>query len=111
MEVSFRSQKLQKICESQRELVRTYGARQGQRLAVCLSELRALTNLEEASKVPHLHLHQLGADRDEQFALTLIEPRRLILEVANEPIPRLDDGGIDRSAVTSVAVIEVVDYH
>lgn len=111
MQVYFRSKKLQKICESERELVRKYGARQGKRLAVRLSELRAIATLEDASKIPHLNLHQLGGDRREQFALTLIEPQRLILEVAQDPMPRLEDGGIDRSAVTAVTVVEVVDYH
>jgi len=36
---------------------------------------------------------------------------RLIFEVDHDPIPRLDDGGIDLDKVSAIRFIEVVDYH
>jgi len=36
---------------------------------------------------------------------------RLIFEVDHDPIPRLDDGGIDLDMVSAIRFIEVVDYH
>lgn len=111
MEVNFRNGKLKKICESEWELVRSYGPELGRRIAVRTSELRALANLQDAVRVPHLRLHQLKAKRDEQFALTLLGGHRLVIEVGHNPIPRHADGGIDLSAVTEVIVVEIVDYH
>ena len=55
--------------------------------------------------------HALSADRDGQFAVHLWGQYRLIFEPNDEPIPRLEDGGIDRSGVTSVVITEVADYH
>ncbi len=56
-------------------------------------------------------MHQLRQDRDEQLAVRLTGKMRLVFEVANVPIPRLPDGGLDLSAVTEIEIIEVVDYH
>lgn len=111
MQIHFRSAKLKKICESERELLRKHGPELGHRITVRLSELRALASLQDAVQVPHLRLHQLKAKRDEQFAITLLGGHRLVLEVVHNPIPRHADGGIDLSAVTDVIVVEIVDYH
>jgi plasmid maintenance system killer protein len=111
VEIAFSNRRMQKTMESQRELVRTYGDRLGKLIGRRLLELRALPNLEAGMRVPQLGLHQLGADRDEQFAVTLVQPRRLVFEVGNEPIPRLADGGIAVAEVTAIVIREVVDYH
>ena len=34
-------------------------------------------------------------NRAGQFALDLVHPQRLVFELAHEPIPHLEDGGID----------------
>jgi proteic killer suppression protein len=36
---------------------------------------------------------------------------RLVFEPDHDPIPTLEDGGIDQSAVTRIKILEVVDYH
>ena len=55
--------------------------------------------------------HPLSADRAGQFALNLWRQYRLIFEPYGEPIPRKQDGGIDESKVTSIAIEGIVDYH
>jgi proteic killer suppression protein len=55
--------------------------------------------------------HQLTGDRAGQFALKLDGAYRLIVRPDHDPVPVLDDGGIDESQVTGVLVIEVVNYH
>jgi len=35
----------------------------------------------------------------------------MIFEVANNPIPRKADGGVDLAAVTAIRVVEIKDYH
>lgn len=111
MEIFFVNHKLQRVLESDRELARRFGTRLGAVIGTRLNELRALPSLAAAVAVPHLRLHQLGGERDGQFALTLVEPYRLVLEIAQDPIPRLADGGVDLAAVTEVVVVEIVDYH
>jgi plasmid maintenance system killer protein len=109
--IVFTSRKVQRTCESRTELERRFGSRMGRLLASRLNELEAAPTLAAAMAVPHLKLHQLRADRDEQFALSLVEPHRLILEVAHDPLPRGSDGGIDLVAVTEIVLVEIVDYH
>lgn len=109
--IYFRDPKLAKICARQKDLVRKFGPRQGPCIAQRLSELRALTSLGAARAVPHLKLHKLSSRGHDQFSLTVIQPYRLILECADDPIPGRSDGGIDPDGVTAVTIIEVVDYH
>jgi plasmid maintenance system killer protein len=111
VQIYFRNTKLKKTCESERELLRKYGPELGPRIAQRLSELRALRSLDDATKIPHLGLHQLKAGRDEQFGVDLPLGRRIVLEIAHNPIPRKDDGGVALSEVTEVVVVEIVDYH
>ena len=57
-----------------------------------------------------MRLHQLSGNRAEQFAVDLNgmrNPERLIIEIANNPIPRLPDNGIDLSLVTEIEIAEV----
>jgi hypothetical protein len=103
VQISFANRKLQRTCESSAELERRFGARMGRVLGNRLNELAAAPTMAGAMAVPHLKLHQLS--------LTLVEPRRLILEIAHDPMPRDADGGIDLEAVTDILIIEVVDYH
>lgn len=36
---------------------------------------------------------------------------RLVFTPDHDPVPLLDDGGIDRASVTAIRIEEIVDYH
>ena len=55
--------------------------------------------------------HQLEHDKEGQFAIRLTESDRLIFEPDHDPLPFLDEGGVDISRVTAIVIIEVVNYH
>lgn len=59
---------------------------------------------------PH-RCHQLSGDRDEEFAIDIVHPFRLVFEVAHDPIPRDEFGGVDKERVTAIRFLEVTDYH
>jgi len=92
-------------------MVRAYGPDTARRLAARLAELEAATVLEDLRSLPQTRAHELTADRDEQISLDLVHPRRLILAVLNDPIPRKADGGLDWTAITAVVVEGIVDTH
>jgi len=75
-----------------------------------LASLAATDVLEDMAKAPG-RCHALGADRVGQFAVDLWGSYRLVFEVADNPVPRLPDGGIDRNRVSAIRILEVVDYH
>jgi toxin HigB-1 len=111
MLIHFQSKKLEKTFSTEKELVRTYGAEQGRMLMRRISELRGVNCLSELRYLPQLRAHELTGDRKGQISITVRHPYRLILLIAQHPVPKLQDGGLDWSAVTEVTVIEVVDYH
>ena len=77
------------------------------RLAV-MKEARVLALVPTT---PPERRHQLRGDRDEQFAVDLVHPYRLVFELNHQPYPRKEDGGIDTDHVTAITIIEVIDYH
>jgi hypothetical protein len=75
-----------------------------------LASLRAAPSLADMAGAPG-NCHTLGADRAGAFAVDLWGPYRLVFLPEHNPLPTLDDGGIDRTKVTHIKIEEVVDYH
>lgn len=113
MEIHFTSRKVQKLCNSEKEMRGKLGSRNAKLLKRQLTELKAAVTLEDMSmsKLPSAHCHQLGQDRKGQLAVDLVHPKRLIFKPDHSPIPRKEDGGLDWSQVTAILIVEVVDYH
>ena len=61
--------------------------------------------------MPPARMHELKSNRDEQFAVDLVHPYRLVFEPTHDPLPRKEDGGINLEQVTAIKIMEVVDYH
>ena len=111
MEISYRNQGLAKLFDSERELRRAYGDRQAR---IILARIGLLANVETLAMVPHSppeRMHQLAGARQNQFAVNLVHPYRLVFCPGNDPVPLKEDGGIDLTRVTAITILEVVDYH
>ena len=80
------------------------------KVLVRLASLRAAETLADMEMVPG-RLHALTGDRKDQFALYLWGSVRLVFAADDDPLPVLEDGGLDRKRVTKIKVVEVVDYH
>ena len=111
MELSFRNSKLAKVLNSERELIKNYGADNGRRIGLRLQNIRDAATLAELSKVPQTRVHELKADRNEQISVDAKHPYRLILVCSHEEVPRKPDGGLDWARITKVQLIEIVDTH
>lgn len=112
MEIVFCTEKLRKLCNSSAEIRRKFGAQKGKKIEQRLFDLGAVETLADLGHLPPLRCHALTGDRDGQFAITTIDPYRLVFEPAETPVPRLFDGGIDRKQVTAIRILEVdIDYH
>lgn len=113
MEVDFRTKKMAKVANVFRTLQQEHGQR-AKKIAMRLQQVRAADTLQIYAELdPLARLHQLTGDRNEQFAVDISGNYRLIFEIANDPIPRKDEGEeIDRSRVTKIKVLELSeDYH
>ena len=111
MEIFFQGRKLQKICSSQKAMVRAYGPRLADCLQQRLAELESAETLEDMKFFPAARCHELMGSRKGQLAVDLIHPKRLIFIPEHDPPPAKSDGGLDWQQVTRIIIIETVDYH
>jgi proteic killer suppression protein len=81
------------------------------KLGLRLDELAAAQVLEDIRKLGLGNPHELKQDRKGQIAINLDGPFRLIFEPSDDPPAKKADGGIDWTAVKSVRILEVADYH
>ena len=62
--------------------------------------------------LPQAYCHELKGNRSGQLAVKLDEGYRMVLEVANDPVPRKPDGGLDWSQVSAIRILKLAeDYH
>ena len=111
MDIVFKTSKLQKECNDFRLLQKVYGERRARLIRRRLDELRAADTLAEISSLPPPRMHQLKGERQGQISLDLDHPYRLLITVANNPVPKKDNGSINLSKVTAVMILSVEDTH
>lgn len=110
MDVFFVNERLAKLLQSNKQLIREFGPENAKWIPRRLDNLRFAANLAEMFTLPG-GLHPLFGDRAETFAINLKNGYRLILAPANEPPPRMAEGGLDLNAIVAVIVIAVENYH
>ncbi|MEQ9368683.1 MAG: hypothetical protein RIG63_06560 [Coleofasciculus chthonoplastes F3-SA18-01] len=108
MEVDFKDKTLKALCEQEELAQRKLGKQMARKLKARLGELMAASSVTELCAG---HPHPLKGDRAGQYALDLVQPKRLVFEPDHNPVPRKEDGGIDCSRVTRVRIIWIGDYH
>ncbi|HKZ41835.1 MAG TPA: hypothetical protein VJ044_12795 [Candidatus Hodarchaeales archaeon] len=111
MDIIFRTTKLAKECNEFRLLQKVYGERRAKLIRRRLDELRAANSLIDISHLPPPRMHPLKGERQGQISLDLDHPYRLLITVANNPVPKKDNGSINLSKVTAVMILGVEDTH
>ena len=111
MEIGFRRASLQAFFGDPVKVRKKYGPACARKIERRFAQINAAVSLDVLCRLPQARCHQLVADRDEQFSLDLEHPLRMIVEVADTPVPRLEDGGVDRARVTRLAFVEIADTH
>ena len=111
MEIYFRTRRLERTFSSDRNRAREYGPRMARVIRMRMAVLERARTLSDVPIVPPERCHLLGGERRGQYAIDLVHPFRLIIRPNHNPVPTREDGGIDTDRVTSIAIMEVVDYH
>ncbi|MBI3268961.1 MAG: killer suppression protein [Planctomycetes bacterium] len=111
MEIIFVSSKLCKECNEHARAVRRYGPVTAKLLRRRLDEIFAAETLADLGTLPQTRCHELVGDKKGQLSVDLKHPLRLLLEPANEPIPRKPDGGLLWEGVTAVRMLGEEDTH
>ncbi|TXK43292.1 killer suppression protein [Nonomuraea sp. C10] len=108
MEVYYEDAKFRKRCESDRERRRHFGHDRAIALARRIQHFQQAETLDD---VRHLggRCEELTGDRKGQLSVRIDANYRLIFEP--EEWIADDHGSLDWTAITSVVLIEIVDYH
>jgi len=108
MEISFETESFANLCNSRAALQRAYGSVCARRIEQRLQELEAVECLAD---MVFGRPHELKGDRAGQVSVDLVHPLRLMFRPTADPPPLKTDGGLDRTQVKSVTIIEVTDPH
>lgn len=108
--IEYAHRKLEKIFNDAVRLKKEYGAEQAQKIQRRLAVLEAAVNLAEVPAEKPDRCHSLKGDRAGEFAVDLKHPYRLIFK-PQEPVAQLSDGGLDKTQVKGIIILEVVNYH
>ncbi|MCI5165922.1 MAG: killer suppression protein [Candidatus Electrothrix sp. GM3_4] len=111
MDIYFKRKKLQKICSEKKIAVKELGAKRAQKLMQRMMELSAAESLLDISISPPVRCHELSGDRKGQLSVDLGHPYRLLFIPADDQVPKKNDGGLDRTAISSIEIIEIADTH
>ena len=110
MEVFFKTKKLEGDLATDKGRTRAYGAEASKALAHRMIELAAADSLNVMRTLPG-RCHELHGGRAGQLAVDVRGGLRLIFRPRENPPPAKPDGGLDWTAVTSIEILEVTDYH
>ncbi len=111
MVIYFKTKKLQKVCNNKNEAIKKLGSKMAGKLQRRLMELTAASCLADISRLPPSRCHQLSGNRDGQLSVDLEHPYRLLFISANDPVPVIQDGGLDWTQITEIEIVEIADTH
>lgn len=110
MKLSYKTNKLEKSLTTDKALVKTYGAL-AKKIKQRRIELENAENLWIISQLPVLRLHQYQGDRKGIWSIDVKDNWRILFQINQDPIPALENGGVDLKAVTIISIESVEDPH
>jgi plasmid maintenance system killer protein len=110
MKVEYSSNKLKKQLGNASEIKKAFGVN-AKRVSARIDDIVASPNLAVLMQIPAANCHPLTGDQKGDWAVNISANHRLIFKIANDPVPKLDDGSIDTIKVTDIRIIKTTDYH
>ncbi|MCW0484561.1 type II toxin-antitoxin system RelE/ParE family toxin [Gaoshiqia sediminis] len=110
MNITFANKKLKDWANNYALAQKKMGAERAKKYHQRLGDMRDIESFAFIDSLPG-RFHQLTGDRNGQWACDLDHPYRLILEPADDPLPRDELGNLILKELRIVDIIEIVDYH
>jgi len=111
MVILFKNTKLEKELSEEKHLIRKHGSKRAEIIKRRLATMEAADVLDHVRFLPQLRCHELTGNLKGKLSIDLDGPYRLIIEPANDPTPRKQDGGLDWSGVTEIRILGIEDTH
>lgn len=110
MELSYKNNKLEKSLTTDKGLAKNYG-KLAKKIKQRRIQLESADNLDIISKLPVLRLHQHIGKGKGTWSIDIQENWRILFEIDQDPIPTLENGGIDLKAITIISIESIEDPH
>jgi len=110
MNITFADNKLLKIVNDDKKMLKVFGKIRADKLRERLTQLKFSVTLEDVRYLPG-NYHELVGDRKGQWACDLDQPYRLIFEPHEDPIPVNEKGQYLWIKIIGIEIIEIVNYH
>ena len=98
MDITYKNNKIKKVCTDAKTAERTYGREMADKIHQRIDEIRAADTVEMLVQFHIGRCHPLSNNRKGQYAMDLVQPYRLIFEKFSEDLQ-------------IVRIIEIKDYH
>ena len=98
MDITYKNNKIKKICTDAKTAERTYGREMADKIHLRIDQIHASDTVEMMIRFHIGRCHPLKQNRKGQYAMDLVHPYRLIFEKNGEIIQIAN-------------ILEIVDYH
>lgn len=98
MEITYKSQKLEKCCTDARVAEKTYGRKMAEKIHQRIDQISAADTVEMLIQYQVGRCHALTQNRKGQYAVDLVHPYRLVFEKKGNEIQIAN-------------ILEIIDYH
>jgi proteic killer suppression protein len=110
MNIRFTDKKLEKLVNNFKLLQKAVGSICAKIIRRRLDDLDAANTLEDMRYLPG-KCHELRENRKGQLAIDVEQPDRLIFVPDHDPVPLTENGALSWTAVNSIKIIEITNYH
>lgn len=110
MEISYKTNKLEKQLTRPRDLVKAYG-QLAKKINQRLGELKAAESMAIMRHIPAARCHELVGSKKGELAVNISPNHRMIFEPDHSPLPRKKDGGLNWESITKIQINRIEDYH
>lgn len=111
MDIAFKTRKLQRVFNSERELRKKYGERRAAAIMRRLAVLKNAPTLDKVPVTPPNRCHRLTGGRKGAVRGRSRRPVQARLRTGARVGEGGESGDPDQGGVTAVTIVEVVDYH
>ena len=98
LEVRYKTKQLEKVCTSRKEAVKKYNDNMAEKIFTRIGQIEATDSIDDLVKYSIGRCHSLSGNRNNQFAMDLVQPFRLVFINVGD-------------TVHIAQIIEITDYH
>jgi len=110
MEIHYRTKKLERSLTTVKGLSKAYG-RLARKINQRIHQLKSADNLSVIAQLPALRLHSHLGKNKGVWSIDIQENWRILFKIEQDPIPTLEDGGVDIKKVNTIRIESITDPH